>query len=590
MLSGESPSAGSLQWIANTLSPKFDISREVGRGGMASIYLGYQKNLRREVAVKVIHRHLAGDQDFVKRFVNEGRSTAKLDHPNIIKVFDTGAIGGLSYLSMQFLHGTDLSTYIREKGKLTTEEAIRIVAQIADALNYIHKHGMVHRDIKCSNIFIKDDGTPILMDFGIVHASENTKLTMTGAVLGTPQYMSPEQARGQAASAQSDIYSLGVVLYYCLSGKLPFTGDNNLSIITKIISEHPVQLQQYEPDCPEWLADIVHKAMAKSSIDRYSTGTDMASALTEGVKAYDQSFAEAKRLNEEEEERGKGEEERGKYEAVKATMTVKKPELEIPKNRQMIQPESNRKAWIYSGIGMVSIMIFIWLFFPSLFEIAPEDIGTMVFVEGGTFQMGSNDGPSSQKPVHSVTLSDFYIDKYEVTVKQYREFCNATGRSMPSGQDGDAHPIVNVSWNDASAYAKWAGKRLPTEAEWEYAARGGNQSKGYTYSGSNNLDEVAWNWDNSGSRTQPVGGKKPNELGIYDMNGNVNEWCSDWYDENYYSESPSTNPQGPNSGVERMLRGGSWVNSGRNCCVTVRGWLRPGLRDVDLGFRCVRTP
>lgn len=561
---------------------------------MASIYLGYQKNLRREVAVKVIHRHLAGDQDFVKRFVNEGRSTAKLDHPNIIKVFDTGAIGGLSYLSMQFLHGTDLSTYIREKGKLTTEEAIRIVAQIADALNYIHKHGMVHRDIKCSNIFIKDDGTPILMDFGIVHASENTKLTMTGAVLGTPQYMSPEQARGQAASAQSDIYSLGVVLYYCLSGKLPFTGDNNLSIITKIISEHPVQLRDYEPGCPKWLADIVHKSMAKSASDRYATGIELANALTDGLKAHDLSLEGAKRLNEEEEQR--------KNETVKTPITANKQEPTTPQGQKIIKPKRNL-VFIVSGV-LALLMIFSSIYDlnttsnqseslsgDNSSEVAPKDVGSMVFIQGGTFQMGSNDGGDDEKPVHRVTLSDFYIDKCPVTVKQYREFCKATGRSMPAAPRWgwqDDHPIVKVNWDDATAYAKWAGKRLPTEAEWEYAARGGNRNEDYKYAGSNTIGDVAWYSGNSDSTTHPVGKKQPNALGIYDMSGNVWEWCSDWYGENYYSVSPGTNPQGPNSGKYRVFRGGFWASTMTYCRVAYRNRFTPDDRVSGIGFRCAK--
>ncbi len=184
----------------------------------------------------------------------------------------------------------------------------------------------------------------------------------------------------------------------------------------------------------------------------------------------------------------------------------------------------------------------------------------MIYVEGGTFMMGSNEGEADEKPVHSVTVNSFYISKYEVTQK---EWINIMG-SNPSYFKGDNLPVERVSWNDVQEFIKKLNQktgqkyRLPTEAEWEYAARGGNKSNGYKYSGSNNKDEVAWYYNNSNSKTHEVGTKAPNELGIYDMTGNVWEWCSDWYDENYYKNSPSNNPKGPNSGDYRVLRGGSW--------------------------------
>jgi formylglycine-generating enzyme len=228
----------------------------------------------------------------------------------------------------------------------------------------------------------------------------------------------------------------------------------------------------------------------------------------------------------------------------------------------------------------------------------PKAISAMIFVKGGSFNMGSNDGNDPEKPMHKVTLSSFSIGKYEVTVAEYQAFCNATGHTMPAAPSWgwhDPHPMVNVSYDDAIAYCKWLSSttnknyRLPTEAEWEYAARGGDKSRGYIYSDSNNLSKVGWYQDNSGGLVNFVGTKKPNELGIYDMSGNVWEWCSDWYDTAYYSTSPADNPKGPSSGEYRVLRGGSYASEAKYCSVVFRTAHPAATLTSDVGFRVVCT-
>lgn len=211
----------------------------------------------------------------------------------------------------------------------------------------------------------------------------------------------------------------------------------------------------------------------------------------------------------------------------------------------------------------------------------------MVYVSGGTFMMGAddNDAYSDEKPVNSVTLSSFQIGKYEVTQRLWK----AVMGTNPSGFEGDNLPVENVSWEDAREFIRKlnaiTGKnyRLPTEAEWEFAARGGNSSYGYKYSGSNNIDNVAWYYGNSGSKTHPVGTKSPNELGIYDMTGNVGEWCQDWYGS--YNSGSQTNPHGPSSGSYRVFRGGGWSRDARNCRVAYRYYITPGYRFKNLGLR-----
>ena len=214
----------------------------------------------------------------------------------------------------------------------------------------------------------------------------------------------------------------------------------------------------------------------------------------------------------------------------------------------------------------------------------------MVRVEGGTFRMGATseqeaDDWDREKPVHSVTLSSYYIGKTEVTQALWK----AVMGSNPSYFKSDNQPVENVSWNDCHEFIRKLNAltgqnfRLPTEAEWEFACRGGNNSRGYKYSGSNNLGSVAWYDGNSGNKTHPVGTKAPNELGIYDMSGNVWEWCADWYGD--YSSGAQTNPTGPYGGSNRVYRGGSWNYDVGRCRSSNRDFYYPWIRDIILGLR-----
>lgn len=228
-------------------------------------------------------------------------------------------------------------------------------------------------------------------------------------------------------------------------------------------------------------------------------------------------------------------------------------------------------------------------------------IPEMVFVKGGRFWMGSEDGRDNEKPVHEVELDDFEIGKYPVTFAEYDAFCEATGRRKPDdkGWGRNDRPVINVLWEDAQAYADWLTQEtgyayhLPTEAEWEYAARGGQESQGFTYAGSNEADEVAWYGANAENKSRPVGRKKANELGLHDMSGNVREWCRDWYGRSYYEgcdrEGKIRNPEGPENGNYRMERGGSWIDDDLfNLRVSARDYVNPHECFSFFGFRLYR--
>ena len=221
----------------------------------------------------------------------------------------------------------------------------------------------------------------------------------------------------------------------------------------------------------------------------------------------------------------------------------------------------------------------------SRYEKAPEG---MVYLPGGTFSMGSKLDNTNESPEHEVEIAPFYIDIHEVTVKEYSRFLEETGYQQPAywqpELDRPDDPVVGITWQDALAYANWSGKRLPTEAEWEYAARGGAINTIYPWG--NEPDRAHANYSSTG--IAPVKQFKPNGYGIYDMIGNVWEWCSDWYSDGYYKVSPRKNPQGPFSGTHRVLRGGTWYSNEEQIRITKRYYSLPDIKSFHIGFRCVK--
>lgn len=258
---------------------QYEILAEIGRGGMATVYRGYQASLNRSVAVKVLSGELAHDPDFRARFAREAHAVAQLAHPNILPVYDFGEdpATGVVYFVTQLVDGGALS--VQMNAPMPPDAAARIVAQLARALDYAHACGIVHRDVKPANVLMTRDGHPFLSDFGIAKIMAETKLTQTGASLGTPEYMSPEQAQGLPVDHRSDIYSLGVLLYRMLAGMLPFQADTPVALLHQHAYEPPPPLRERAPGVPKSIERIVMRALAKDPAQRYSTAGELADAL-----------------------------------------------------------------------------------------------------------------------------------------------------------------------------------------------------------------------------------------------------------------------------------------------------------------------
>ena len=260
------------------IDDRYRVISRLGSGGMADVYLAHDQLLGREVAVKILHHHFAEDQEFVERFRREASSAAALSHPNIVGIFDRGEWNGTYYIAMEYVAGRSLKALVRETGPLDPARAIDTVIQILRAARFAHRRGVIHRDLKPHNVILDEEGRARVTDFGIARAGASD-MTLTGSIMGTAQYLSPEQAQGFSVSAASDLYSVGVILYELLTGVVPFVGETAVAIAFKQVSAVPRPPSELNPALPHSLDAVVLRALAKDPVQRYADDDELIAAL-----------------------------------------------------------------------------------------------------------------------------------------------------------------------------------------------------------------------------------------------------------------------------------------------------------------------
>ncbi|HEV2777589.1 MAG TPA: protein kinase, partial [Solirubrobacteraceae bacterium] len=260
------------------IDDRYEISAHLGSGGMAEVYCATDLQLGRNVALKILHERFAADEEFVERFKREASSAAGLAHQHVVGVYDRGEWDGTSYIAMEFVSGRTLKQIIVEEGALDPQRAVGLTVQILRAARFAHRRGIIHRDFKPQNVIVDDEGRAKVTDFGIARAGASD-MTQTGSILGTAQYLSPEQAQGHAVGARSDLYSIGIILYELLTGRVPFHADSAVTIALKQVSEAPVPPREHNPHITPELEAVVLRALAKEPRDRFADADEFIAAL-----------------------------------------------------------------------------------------------------------------------------------------------------------------------------------------------------------------------------------------------------------------------------------------------------------------------
>jgi len=646
---------------------KYEILDEIGRGGFAVVYRARDTSLDRIVALKVLHPYWTNDPGFAARFRREARAAAGLRHPHVVTVYETGEAEGQLYIAMEYLPGRTLQELLEAEGALPLETALPILEQVAQALDYAHGQGVVHRDVKPGNVIVEEEERGVqatLTDFGLVKAMEGSAaLTSQGTLLGSPEYMAPEQAdpeRAAEVGPAADRYALGIVAYQSLTGRVPFPGNTPATLNAH---EHkPVPSpRSFHPQISGAVEAALLKMLAKAPADRFAAACAFAARLRQARLAADEArrreaqlaplydrlqaaaaqkdWAEVLALG------GRIQALDPAYRDVAGRMEQARRELRRGRRRPV-----PAWAWGVGGAVVLGVMVLLVVFgsrwnewlvqrpaetptitrthtptlTPTMVPSTPAPTGTptdtptptetptrvptptpadtwvrpademvMVYVPAGSFEMGSTDGHSDEQPVHTVALNAFWIDRTEVSNAQYAlcvgdGVCDEAGFVNDADLNGDDYPVVGVSWYDADIYCKWVDARLPTEAEWEYAARG---PEGHIYPWGNRdpTCDLA-QYSGCSERTVPVGSLPDGAswCEALDLAGNVWEWVADWYDEDYYERSLSGNPMGPEEGEHRVLRGGSWLGGPGGLRSAIRNWIHLDGRNSSNGFRCAR--
>src|SRR5215216_4079992 len=268
--------------VGEVLSGRYEVEALIGAGGMSSVYRAHDRLLGRKVALKVLHYHYTEDDDYAERFRRAARAVAALSDPNVVTVIDRGDHEGRQFIVFEYVHGENLNKQIERLGAGPVDEALELALQVARGLSFAHQNGLVHRDVKPQNVLLNGDGQAKVMDFGIARSMDVKRgMTTTGTVLGTSDYIAPEQAQGQRVDEHTDVYSLGVVLYELLTGEVPFPGENFVAVAMRHINEPPPPIRAKRPDVSPRLEAAVHRAMAKDPHDRFQTMAELDACLAE---------------------------------------------------------------------------------------------------------------------------------------------------------------------------------------------------------------------------------------------------------------------------------------------------------------------
>jgi hypothetical protein len=277
----------------DVIAGRYELLELIGSGGMSAVWKAHDRMLDRTVAIKILHDQFATDEEYVERFRREARSVAQLSHPNIVTVIDRGEEDGRQYIVFECVEGENLKQLIERTGRLPVRDALEMAVQMGRALGFAHSRGLVHRDVKPQNVLLNEDGQAKMTDFGIARSVDVQGVTITGTVLGTSEYIAPEQARGQRVDSLTDVYSLGVVLYELLTGSVPFQGENFVAIALRHVNEEPPSVFERRPDVPPRVAMAVERAMAKRPEDRFGSMDEFVAELEDELADLDPASEQA---------------------------------------------------------------------------------------------------------------------------------------------------------------------------------------------------------------------------------------------------------------------------------------------------------
>jgi formylglycine-generating enzyme required for sulfatase activity/serine/threonine protein kinase len=638
----------------------------LGEGGMGRVYKARQTRLGRDVALKVIRQQKLTHPAARGRFQQEVRAHGQLHHPNVVTAYDADQVGELHFVVMEYIDGTDLAKIVRARGPLPVPEACEYIRQAALGLEHAHEMGLVHRDIKPSNILVSRDGRQVkLVDLGLARVIEDApageaagRLTQDGFVIGTPDFLAPEQARNPSGvDIRADVYALGGTLYFLLTGKVPYDGANPTEKLVKHCTDPPPRLLDRRPDAPPELDRVIQWCMAKRPEDRPQTPLQLAVALQPfcppsvagsgvvGVPGMPAVPLAARRIPPaappgdlrppaRQDLRPPARPDLPPAETFPLDLPNGDPAPGGPALAAPARAAGDRgrssggfplgPVLVASG-GLLLLGVLALAAYRAFQPGTPPPVETftntlgmrMVRLDGGVFTMGSPDDEpgrpqGDEGPAHEVTVrGPFLVSATEVTNGQYLKVMGSTpARAAGRAASAADLPVERVTYDEALEFCrkltekergqKWARPgwtyRLPTEAEWEYACRAGTDTP-YSF-GSQlvsqrqarfNPGDGAFAADQADLPNR-VGQCDPNPWGLYDMHGNVAEWCLDWYRRGYPGGAARDNPLGPPDGDRRVVRGGSFRQPAEECRSAARMGLRPNERRDSVGFRVVYAP